>query len=95
MDFAFDRPAFTVTSYPGKQLECLFYWSALLSTLKSWLEELIVAGKFASGSEGICLRQFSKGSRSFAVLGPIDHRRPLGVTPGHSQGGNPAVYPDF
>lgn len=48
---------------------------------KSSLEGFIVAGKFASGSEGICLRQFSKGSCLFAVFGPIDHHRPLGVNP--------------
>lgn len=54
MGFACDRPTFTVMSHPGKQLECLFFcWSTLLSTSKSLLEEFIVAGKFASGSEGI------------------------------------------
>lgn len=88
MDFACDRPMFTVMSYPGKQLECLF-----LLVYSAVYVKVLIGGVYSGWH--ICFRfrgylsstlQQRKLFVVFAVFGPIDHHRPLGVTPpSHSQ----------
>lgn len=56
---------------PWKATRMSFLLVNCLRQSPYWSEDLTAAGKFASGSEGICLLQFSKGSCSFALFGQV------------------------